>query len=209
MVKELDCRKMDCPAPVLETKKCLESEALSQIRVLVDNDAAVENVSRFLTYAGFEVGVESDGTMSVVEGARDQAATVKLTSGPAGRSGSGTESSTEDSPAKIMVMAASNKFGVGDDDLGAKLMINFIKTLKEMGKDLWRLVFVNHGVTLATVDSAVLDELHELEASGVTILVCGTCLTHLDLMKKKAIGQTTNMLDIVTAMQLADKVINL
>ncbi|NDY71679.1 sulfurtransferase-like selenium metabolism protein YedF [Desulfobacter hydrogenophilus] len=209
MVKELDCRTMDCPAPVLETKKCLENEALSQIRVLVDNDAAVENVSRFLTYAGFEVSVESDGTISVVEGARDQAAAVKLASGPAARSGSDTESSTENSPVKIMVMAASNKFGVGDDDLGAKLMINFIKTLKEMGKDLWRLVFVNHGVTLATVDSAVLDELHELEASGVTILVCGTCLTHLDLMKKKAIGQTTNMLDIVTAMQLADKVINL
>ena len=38
---------------------------------------------------------------------------------------------------------------------------------------------------------------------------CGTCLTHLNLMEKKAIGQTTNMLDIVTAMQLADKVINL
>ena len=207
MVKEIDCRKMDCPAPVLQTKKGLESEALSQIRVLVDNDAAVENVSRFLTYAGFEVGVESDGTMSVVEGTRDQAAAVKLASGPAGQSD--TESSGKDSPAKIMVMAASNKFGVGDDDLGAKLMINFIKTLKEMGKDLWRLVFVNHGVTLATVDSAVLDELHELEASGVTILVCGTCLTHLDLMDKKAIGQTTNMLDIVTAMQLADKVINL
>jgi hypothetical protein len=36
--------------------------------------------------------------------------------------------------------------------------------------------------------------------------VCGTCLTHFDLMDQKAIGQTTNMLDIVTAMQLADKV---
>jgi len=209
MIKELDCRKMDCPAPVLETKKCLEREALSQIRVLVDNDASVENVSRFLTYAGFEVGVESDGTMSVVEGTRDKADAVKLDSGPAGRSDSGTESSAEEGPAKIMVIAASNKFGVGDDELGAKLMINFIKTLKEMGKDLWRLVFVNHGVTLATVDSAVLEELHALEESGVTILVCGTCLTHLDLMEKKAIGQTTNMLDIVTAMQLADKVINL
>jgi len=209
MVKELDCRKMDCPAPVLETKKSLESEGLSKIRVLVDNDAAVENVSRFLSYAGFEVGVESDGSMSIVEGTRDKAAAVKLASKPAGQSRSGNESSAKNSPAKIMVMAASNKFGVGDDDLGAKLMINFIKTLKEMGKDLWRLVFVNHGVTLATVDSEVLDELHELEASGVTILVCGTCLTHLALMEKKAIGQTTNMLDIVTAMQLADKVINL
>jgi len=209
MIKELDCRKKDCPTPVLETKKCLENDALSHIRVLVDNDAAVENVSRFLTYAGFEVGVESDGAMSIVEGTRDQADAVKLSSGPTGQSASNTGPSEQNNSAKIMVMAASNKFGVGDDELGAKLMINFIKTLKEMGKDLWRLVFVNHGVTLATVDSAVLEELRELEASGVTILVCGTCLTHLALMEKKAIGQTTNMLDIVTAMQLADKVITL
>lgn len=209
MVKELDCRKMDCPAPVLETKKCLESGAVSQIRVMVDNDAAVENVSRFLTYAGFEVGVESDGAMSTVEGTRDQADAAVLDSGSAKQSNTQSKTSAADSPAKIMVMAASNKLGVGDDELGAKLMINFIKTLKEMGKELWRLVFVNHGVTLATDDSAVLEDLRELEASGVTILVCGTCLTHLELMEKKAIGQTTNMLDIVTAMQLADKVINL
>ena len=208
-MKELDCRKMDCPAPVLETKKCLENEPLSQIRVLVDNDAAVENVSRFLTYAGFEVGVESDGAMSVVEGTRDQAEAVKLASEPTEQSAPGPGTSKENSPVKIMVMAASDKLGIGDDDLGAKLMINFIKTLKEMGKDLWRLVFVNHGVTLAITDSKVLDDLRELEASGVTILVCGTCLTHLDLMEKKAIGETTNMLDIVTAMQLADKVISL
>ena len=210
MVKELDCRRMDCPAPVLETKKCLEAEALPQIRVLVDNDAAVENVSRFLTYAGFEVSVESDGTMSAIEGSRDPASAVKLSSGTASRTGSDPDSaSKEQGPAKIMVMAASNRFGVGDDELGEKLMINFIKTLKEMGPELWRLVFVNHGVTLAVNDSKVLDDLKELEASGVTILVCGTCLTHLNLMEKKAIGQTTNMLDIVTAMQLADKVINL
>jgi len=209
MVKELDCRNMDCPAPVLETKKCLENEALSHIRVLVDNDAAVENVSRFLTYAGFNAGVESDGVMSVVEGIRDQADAKKLAAGPAGAPASGPGASGEDSPAKIMVMAASDKFGTGDDELGAKLMINFIKTLKEMGPELWRLVFVNHGVTLATTDSAVLEALRGLEASGVTILVCGTCLTHLDLMEQKAVGQTTNMLDIVTAMQMADKVINL
>ena len=41
------------------------------------------------------------------------------------------------------------------------------------------------------------------------ILVCGTCLNHLNLLEKKMVGETTNMLDIVTAMQLADKVVNL
>jgi hypothetical protein len=51
--------------------------------------------------------------------------------------------------------------------------------------------------------------LKDYEESGLTILVCGTCLTHFDLLDQKQVGETTNMLDIVTAMQLADKVINL
>ena len=88
-------------------------------------------------------------------------------------------------------------------------MVNYIKTLNEMGKDLWRLIFLNHGVRLCTRDSQAVEDLRALEASGVSILVCGTCLTHLDLMEEKAVGQTTNMLDVVTSMQLADSVITL
>jgi TusA-related sulfurtransferase len=57
--------------------------------------------------------------------------------------------------------------------------------------------------------AGTLDDLKELEAGGLTILVCGTCLDHFDLLPRKQVGQTTNMLDIVTAMQLADKVINI
>ncbi|MBW2410410.1 MAG: sulfurtransferase-like selenium metabolism protein YedF, partial [Deltaproteobacteria bacterium] len=44
---------------------------------------------------------------------------------------------------------------------------------------------------------------------GRKILVCGTCLDHFGLLDQKQIGETTNMLDIVTAMQLADKVISI
>jgi selenium metabolism protein YedF len=108
-----------------------------------------------------------------------------------------------------MVMATTDRMGHGDDELGRKLMISFIKTLKEMGPSLWRLVFVNSGVKLAIGGSEVLAELKALEASGIKILVCGTCLTHFDLLDEKAAGETTNMLDIVTALQLADKVINI
>ena len=99
--------------------------------------------------------------------------------------------------------------GNGDDGLGAKLMISFIKTLKEMGDELWRLVFVNSGVKLTIDGAGTLQDLKDLEAEGLTILVCGTCLDHFDLLENKQVGQTTNMLDIVTAMQLADKVINI
>ena len=62
-------------------------------------------------------------------------------------------------------------------------------------------------MTLAADDSPVIEELRRLERTGVSILVCGTCLEHFGLLDKKAVGQTTNMLDVVTSMQLADKVV--
>jgi len=206
MSKELDCRKLDCPGPVLQTKKLLEAEATAQIRILVDNDAAVENVSRFLSFNGFAVSVDSDGITSAVEGIKEEAEVLKSWSETAPAATDKTDTSQ---PQKIMLMISSIQMGKGDDILGEKLMINFIKTLKEMGEDLWRLVFVNHGVKLATIDSPVLEELQALEADKVDILVCGACLTFLGLMEGKKVGQTTNMLDIVTSMQLADKVVNL
>jgi len=88
-------------------------------------------------------------------------------------------------------------------------MVSFLKTIKEMGDELWRLVFVNNGVKLTIDGSEVLSVLKEYEKDGLHILVCGTCLTHFSLLDKKQVGETTNMLDIVTAMQLADKVINI
>jgi len=204
MIQELDCRKLDCPAPVLQTKKLLESNALNQVRILVDNDAAVENVSRFLSFHGFEVSVDSNGIFSAVEGIKnDRDAKIIETAPPQ------KETDSLETSQKIMIMISSTQMGKGDDELGEKLMISFIKTLKEMGQELWRLVLVNHGVKLASLGSEVLDELKSLESAGIDILVCGACLTHLGLMEKKKAGQTTNMLDIVTSMQYADKVVNL
>ena len=116
---------------------------------------------------------------------------------------------SEELKQKILIMVGSDRMGHGDDALGLKLMVSFLKTLKEMGDELWRLVFVNNGVKMTISDSEVLPVLEELEKSGVYILVCGTCLTHFNLLEKKMVGETTNMLDIVTAMQLADKVINI
>ena len=107
------------------------------------------------------------------------------------------------------VVVVTDRIGYGDEELGLKLMVNFINTLKEMGPDLWRLVFVNNGVKLTIDGSAVLSALKALEQDGLQILVCGTCLDHFKLLDRKQAGETTNMLDIVTAMQLADKVINI
>jgi selenium metabolism protein YedF len=200
MEKELDCRGLACPTPVLQTRQMIEKENPAAIRVLVDNEAARQNVSRFLESRKFQVVVETKGADFEVTGSRgDQ---------PATPDGSPAPQSRADGK-KIMVMVATDCMGHGDDELGKKLLFNFLKTLKEMGHDLWRLVFVNNGVKLTIHAAETMPVLKELENEGVTILVCGTCLDYFNLLDKKAVGETTNMLDIVTAMQLADKVITL
>jgi intracellular sulfur oxidation DsrE/DsrF family protein len=76
-----------------------------------------------------------------------------------------------------------------------------------MGTNLWCVIFVNGGVKLTISESPVLEQLQVLENMGVSILVCGACLEYFGLTDKKAVGATTNMLDIVTSLQLADKVL--
>jgi selenium metabolism protein YedF len=110
---------------------------------------------------------------------------------------------------KILVLLATDRLGKGDDELGRKIVINFIRTMKEMGDDLWRLVLLNAGVKLAVEGSESLHQLQELAREGLDILVCGPCLKTFQLLEKKQVGELTSMLDIVTSMQLADKVISL
>lgn len=200
MTRELDCRGMACPAPVLKTKEIIDHGRPQIINVLVDNPAAKENVSRFLNSQGFQVRIEEKGNEFCVIGAKTPAAL---------EMDEVYKEESRERAQRIMVMIASDRLGTGDDDLGKKLLANFIRTLKEMGGELWRLVLVNSGVKLTTKDCPVLSDLKQLEQAGVLILVCGTCLDYYQLLEKKQVGVTTNMLDIVTAMQLADKVITL
>ena len=196
--KTLDCRGLACPNPVIRTKELIDQGGLKQLTVLVDNPAAQENVSRFLQRAGFEVRVEPRGDAAAVTGTRAEAGPCEVFVEP-----------PAETQRKILVLMGADRLGRGDDVLGAKLIASFISTLKEMGPDLWCVVMVNAGVKLATAGSAVLAGLQDLEHSGVRLLVCGTCLTHFQLLEAKQAGETTNMLDIVTAMQLADKVISI
>jgi selenium metabolism protein YedF len=200
MEKELDCRGLACPAPVLQTKQLIEKERPGLIKVMVDNEASKQNVSRFLESQNFEITVEQDGTVFHVIGTSDQ---------KGGTPDAFKAEEPDMEKKKIVVMVSTDRMGFGDDELGLKLMVNFIKTLKEMGDELWRLILVNNGVKLTIDGSQVLPELKVLEEGGLLILVCGTCLDHFDLLDRKQVGETTNMLDVVTAMQLADKVINI
>ena len=110
---------------------------------------------------------------------------------------------------KTLVLLATDTLGKGDDELGRKICVNFIRNMKEMGDDLWRLVLINGAVKLAVEGSEALPQLQELAGEGVGIIVCEPCLKVFNLLEKKQVGQVIGMADIVTSMQLAEKVISL
>jgi selenium metabolism protein YedF len=200
-MKEIDARGLACPAPVLQTKAALQDEKPAGVSVVVDNPASQQNVQRFLESQGFQTVIEQRGADYLVIGTGGPEVQSQVRSFPEPEPATDTK--------KVMVMCATDRIGFGDDDLGIKLMVNFLRTLKEMGPDLWHLVFVNNGVKLTVDGSEVIEDLKALEDGGLKVLVCGTCLNHFNLLERKQVGETTNMLDIVTAMQLADKVINI
>ncbi len=201
MAETLDCRGLVCPEPVIRTRALLQSSP-EEVEVLVDNAPASENVSRLLAKSGYAPQVER----------REE----KLWAVTASRSGVSCAAAEEviaaagngeEKPCRTLVFLSSDTVGSGSDELGGRLMANFLATLPEMGSNLWRVVMVNGGVRLASTPGPCLDALKKLEANGVSLLVCGTCLDYYHLLDKKQVGETTNMLDIVTSLDLADKVI--
>ncbi len=200
-MKEIDACGAACPAPVLMAKSAVENEGADRLSVTVDNDASRQNVSRFLESKGFAVTTESKNGIFQVNAVREPAKT------PFEDAEAAPQPATDPAETKLMVLITSDKLGRGDDELGAKLMASYLKTLEEIGDSLWRLVFLNGGVKLTIEDAETLPVLQGYEKNGLTILVCGTCLNHFELLEQKRVGETTNMLDIVTAMHLAGKVI--
>ena len=108
-----------------------------------------------------------------------------------------------------VVVLSSDRMGRGDDQLGEVLLRNFLHTLCEIAPKPDSLICFNSGVKLAAKGSAVLEDLRSLEAQGVRILLCGTCLGHFGLKGDVAAGEISNMHAISEAMLGATSVVNL
>ncbi|MBO4369013.1 MAG: sulfurtransferase-like selenium metabolism protein YedF [Desulfovibrio sp.] len=201
MPPTIDCRGLSCPQPVIETKKVLKEQHPQELSVLVDNEAAHENISRFLVKNGYTVTSSRTDNVWTITATGDGKTVADL------EDAEYIACQTKTSGQKTLVFITTETLGRGDDTLGTGLMGNFLATLPELGSQLWRIVLVNGGVKLSVNEGKALDSLKKLADSGVSILVCGTCLGHYGLLEKKQVGETTNMLDIVTSLSLADKVI--
>jgi len=195
----VDARGLACPQPVIATRKAME--AGGAVTTLVDSETSMNNVRRMALKAGWGVQVSQEGEtyrLDLVPGAARPAPQPGPMPAAAG------------APAgPLVLVVSSDVMGRGVDELGGILMRSFFHTLGEVSPRPETVILFNTGVRLACEGSPVVEDLCALEADGVEILVCGTCLNYLELAGSLAAGQVSNMYDIAEKMLGAARLVNL
>ena len=106
-----------------------------------------------------------------------------------------------------MVVISADHMGEGNDELGKILLKGFLFALTQQEKLPSTILFYNGGAALTCEGSAMLEDLKALEAQGVEILTCGTCLNFYGLTEKLAVGSVTNMYTIAEKLTQAGNVV--
>lgn len=202
MKKDIDARGMDCPRPVIMTKKELDNLKEGSITTIVDNDVARENVSKLAGSMGCSFSVEEKDGDFYININKDATVVEEV------KEIKRVKEVIEEKVLKDMTIGiASDTMGSGDDTLGKILMKSFIYTVSETLPYPSTIVFYNGGVRLTVEGSEVIDDLIALEKKGVEIISCGTCLDFLELKEGLKVGSISNMYTIYE--KLKDKDSNL
>ena len=112
-----------------------------------------------------------------------------------------------DTRTDTVVAIGSNQMGVGAEELGKTLLRAFVFALTQQDQLPRTVLFYNGGASLTCEGSPMLEDLKTLEAEGVEILTCGTCLNYYGLTEKLAVGGVTNMYVIAEKLTQAGNVV--
>ena len=200
---QVDARGDACPIPVVKTKNAIrELAGPGVVETLVDNEIAVQNLTKMANQKGYGVKSEKLGqdqykvTMTVGEGAEMP------------QEGEAEVCLVEPGQKKnIVVVVSSPNMGEGDEKLGKTLMKGFIYALGQQDVLPETILFYNGGAAMSCEGSPALEDLKSMEAQGVEILTCGTCLDFYHLKEKLQVGEVTNMYVIVEKMTGADLIV--
>ena len=159
----------NCPIPVIKTKKAMQAlTGPETIEVLVDNEIAVQNVTKMAESSGGAVKSEKIAD-------KEYKVTIQMNGAPETVS-EGEETCMPDARDNTVVVINSDRMGSGNDELGKVLIKGFIFAITQLDTLPKTMLFYNGGATLTTEGSDSLEDLKSLEAQGVQILTCGTCL---------------------------------
>ena len=190
-----------CPIPVVKTMKALAAMTEpGTVEVHVDYEVPVQNLTRFAAGRGLPVSsekLEEKHYVVRMEVADPAAASAKEE----------TPGCMPDLRGDTVIAIASECMGNGDDQLGATLMKGFIYAVSQQEELPKAILFYNGGAKLTVEGAVSVEDLKNMEAQGVEILTCGTCLNFYGLTDKLAVGTVTNMYNIVEKLTSASKVI--
>jgi len=193
-----------CPIPVVKTKNAIKTlKGAGVVETLVDNEIAVQNLTKMAKQKGYLVKSEKLGeqqykvTMTIGEAAEE------AEKAPAEEA----EICLPDGRRNTVIVIASSKMGEGNDELGTVLMKGFLYAIGQQDTLPKTILFYNGGATLTCEGSPALEDLKSLEAQGVEILTCGTCLNYYGLSDKLKVGEVTNMYVIAEKMTQASHIV--
>ena len=200
--ERIDCLGMACPLPVINAKKAIEAFTEDgTLVVLVDNETAVQNLTRLGEHNGFAVSSEKTG-----EKAFAVTMQVKASGSAAQVPAEALQCEIPPKSGKVVVLSG-NKMGSGDEKLGEKLMKAFIFALTSQDEIPDKVICYNTGAYLTTRDADTIRDLKKLEEAGATVMTCGTCLDFYGIKDELQVGIVSNMYDIVEAQMQASMVI--
>ena len=204
--KIVDARGLACPLPVVNAKKAAEELHTGDVlTVLVDNEIAVQNLQKFAKQKGFSATGEKKAE-------KEFEVTINVTSDAA------VQSVAEEAEEEIVcavdsrkngmvVVLSANVMGTGDEKLGTSLMKAFVFAVTKQDQLPETIVCYNTGAYLTCEGADTLEDMKALEAEGVNILTCGTCLDFYGIKDKLAVGTVTNMYEIVEVMEKAKNIV--
>ena len=192
----INCKDLDCPEPVLRTKKALESLGDDAVLELELNSvSSVENCKRFAASQGCEVREEVQGDMTLLTIVKGYPCDIV------------DESAQKSATVAKTIFVKSD--GIGNGELGKQLVQGFLKTTLELDALPRNIIFVNEGVLLTTQEEnrGVIDALKALEARGVQIYSCGLCLNYFEIAPEALqVGQIGNAYDTMRMLMETDVV---
>ncbi|MCL2010459.1 MAG: sulfurtransferase-like selenium metabolism protein YedF [Synergistaceae bacterium] len=234
-MKTVNARGKACPDPAAAVKAAIKAAAKlgeTELEVLLDNPVSASSVMRLLESSGFTVQLKDDNGAIMITArkgeqppkpiafkklpdpppqevwitSRTQAARAVPTdvAAPAPEPSSGTFS--------ILITGQTlgrDQDNQGNQELGEALMKNFLGALPQMERPPLAVALMNGGVKLALYDSSSCDHLKNLEKKGVSILICGTCANHFNIMDQIGAGSISHMSEIIETLNRAGKIMTL
>lgn len=190
----IDARGLGCPKPVIMAEEMLSKISEGVVEVLVDNEASVQNLSKFAGKSGFYYETaQTDGhwNVKIVKGYPCEI-----------QDASGIKESEKD----MLLVVASDTMGK-EEELGKILVKGFFETMKVTKEIPHTIFFLNAGVKLTTASAEIIPILKELESMGVEIFSCGTCLKYYNLESELKVGFRGTTNHIVEGMKSFEKTV--